>query len=392
MKFFWPFWFADHLSFPFDPWKDEWPRGRENWRFLWELDWKFLPFDGILISRPNIERAKLWKARIEKDGLRQALRLPANIPAFCDCGAWSYIKEVKPPYEPIETLDFYNKIGVSLACTVDHIILPGTESDKERRREITLRNAERMKQKWDSDPERYSFELVGVAQGWDNESYYQSTKEILDMGFDYIALGGQARSPSKTTISMLARCNELWMREKARVHIFGLARWSLFEAYREFGVTSFDGAYHRRAWISGTRNYELGNKAYTAVRIPLSHKSEAYKRTTREQLVFDGLRQLDERKIGVSAFLNTLYSYDAKRCESFSVEYKRTLLDRPWEKCGCPVCKGIGVHICIFRTSERNMRRAFHNLWNFYAQFKQKYGDPKPSQEEAKLKRWFIQE
>jgi hypothetical protein len=375
VKFYWPFWFADHLSFPFDPWKDEWPKGKENWKFLWELDWKFLPFDGVLISRPNIERARSWRKDIEELGLYRALRLPTGVPTFCDCGAWSYIREKEPPYDPNETLDFYKRIGVSLACTVDHIIMPETESYKERRQEITLRNAERMKNKWDSDRQGYGFELLGVAQGWDDSSYYQSVRELLDMGFEHIALGGQARSPSKTTISMLRRCHELWKQKQARVHLFGLARWTLFEAYREFGVTSFDGAYHRRAWISGTNNYELDDRAYTAIRIPLSHRLEASRRRAGEELVFDKLRSYDEARTSIATFLKTLHSYDARRVEMFAKRYERTLKDRPWEKCDCAICRSIGIHVCVFRTSERNMRRGFHNLWNFYRRFKESYGE-----------------
>jgi hypothetical protein len=174
---------------------------------------------------------------------------------------------------------------------------------------------------------------------------------------------------------MLRKCHELWKQKQARVHVFGLARWTLFEAYREFGVTSFDGAYHRRAWISGTNNYELEDRAYTAIRIPLSHRLEAGKRTAREELVFGKLRLYYEAKASVAAFLKTLHSYDPRRVEMFAKQYERTLNDRPWEKCDCAICRSIGINVCVFRTSERNMRRGFHNLWNFYKRFKEFYGE-----------------
>jgi hypothetical protein len=41
---------------------------------------------------------------------------------------------------------------------------------------------------------------------------------------------------------------------------------------------------------------------------------------------------------------------------------ERTLRDRPWKACGCAICQGVGVEVIIFRSSNRNKRRGFHNL------------------------------
>ncbi len=38
---------------------------------------------------------------------------------------------------------------------------------------------------------------------------------------------------------------------------------------------------------------------------------------------------------------------------------------RPWQKCPCAVCRRWGVEVAIFRGTERNKRRGFHNLWVF---------------------------
>jgi len=46
--------------------------------------------------------------------------------------------------------------------------------------------------------------------------------------------------------------------------------------------------------------------------------------------------------------------------------YTRTLEDRPWEKCSCPVCKEVGVDVIIFREGWRNGSRAHHNVRQFY--------------------------
>jgi len=390
VKFFLPFWFADHVCEPFDPWNDEWKRGQTNWKFIWELKWERLPFDGLLISRPNVERARRWKQLFEEKGIYDAIRLPQHIPTFGDCGAWSYIRDKQPPYNPEETLDFYRRMKFTCACTVDHIVLPETMKEKYQRLQTTLRNAEIMKKRWDSDHAYYGFELVGVVQGWDEESYFQSAKQIIDMNFGYIALGGQARSPSKVTQRILKRCHPLWKGRDIQVHMFGIARWNLFDAYRKFGVTSFDNAYHRRAWISATNNYEIDDKAYTAIRIPLSDRN-ASKRRKVEQQVFGKLELFDRRKVGIASFLNVLHRYDPSRVEKFHKEYERTLKDRPWEECDCPMCRSLGINVCVFRTSERNMRRGFHNLWNFYKRLKCVYGT-EGSRKEAQLQgltKWF---
>jgi len=44
----------------------------------------------------------------------------------------------------------------------------------------------------------------------------------------------------------------------------------------------------------------------------------------------------------------------------------KLLEDKPWEKCECELCKESGIHICVFRRRIRNLRRAFHNVHNYY--------------------------
>jgi hypothetical protein len=249
------------------------------------------------------------------------------------------------------------------ACTIDHIIFPETFSERFDRLEITLRNAKEMITRWSSDPDYYGFELVGVVQGWDPESYFASAKEILDLGFNYVALGGQSRSPSRFTIDVLRKCYPLWERKKKRVHIFGLARRNLLDSFRQYGVSSFDNAYHRRAWLSVTDNYQLGDISYTAVRIPIARDSNE---KPLESSILQHLQGVEDREISAAQFLGELVEYDRDRAKMLAESYARTLVDRPWEKCDCIICKELGIHVIVFRSNERNMRRGFHNLWNLH--------------------------
>jgi hypothetical protein len=366
MKFFLPFWFSDHIYPSYDPWEYEWKPENVQSKYVWQLPWPRLPIDGILISRSNIERNKRHLQSFNDKGVYRTLGIPKHLPTFGDCGAWSYIKEGKPPYQPKETLEFYRRMKFTYACTVDHIILPETFSQRYERLETTLRNAQVMIDEWKSDQSLYGFQLVGVVQGWDPQSYYDSAKQILDMGFKFIALGGQSRAPSRVTVDILRRCYPLWEDKQVKVHVFGLGRLNLFDAFRRYGVYSFDNAYHRRAWLSLSDNYEIGDDGYTAIRIPVAKELPERRR---ERIVMARLRRLDNGTIPVSSFLKTLRSYDPERCETLAVEYERTLVERPWKRCDCIACKALGIHVVVFRSNERNMRRGFHNLWNLYQRF-----------------------
>jgi hypothetical protein len=44
---------------------------------------------------------------------------------------------------------------------------------------------------------------------------------------------------------------------------------------------------------------------------------------------------------------------------------ERTLKDRPWKSCQCPVCAAISIEVMLFRGNNRNRRRGFHNLTVF---------------------------
>lgn len=40
-------------------------------------------------------------------------------------------------------------------------------------------------------------------------------------------------------------------------------------------------------------------------------------------------------------------------------------------KCGCEICKKIGVEVMIFRGANRNKRRGFHSTKMFYEKLKE---------------------
>ena len=59
---------------------------------------------------------------------------------------------------------------------------------------------------------------------------------------------------------------------------------------------------------------------------------------------------------------------------------RRTLGDRPWSKCTCEICRAASVEVVIFRSSNRNKRRGFHNLGIFFQHVQRLLGKDFPSE------------
>jgi hypothetical protein len=73
---------------------------------------------------------------------------------------------------------------------------------------------------------------------------------------------------------------------------------------------------------------------------------------------------MDRKECSVDEALDAVIAYEqvvgVKR--SYRDHYKETLHATPWRKCKCGLCEMHGVEMVIFRASERNKRRGFHNL------------------------------
>jgi hypothetical protein len=78
------------------------------------------------------------------------------------------------------------------------------------------------------------------------------------------------------------------------------------------------------------------------------------------------LTAYDRDECPVDAPLEALAAYDSFLAEpDRQGEYWRTLHDRPWRSCPCGICEEVGIQVVIFRGTERNKRRGFHNLFVF---------------------------
>lgn len=82
-------------------------------------------------------------------------------------------------------------------------------------------------------------------------------------------------------------------------------------------------------------------------------------------------------EVAASEVLDAVIEYDERLsrssdARSMRAKYERTLLDRPWEKCDCPFCRDAGIHVLIFRGSNRNKRRGAHNTLMLYGNIQEK--------------------
>jgi len=393
MLYYLPFWPADKIYEEFDPTSE---RKAGPTKYLWEV-FPAPPIDGILVSRANLEKHKSLMKSVEEKGIHHVLRFKGPIAA--DCGAWDYVNEKEPRYDPVETIRFYRKMGFDIGVTVDHLVVrtiedkPGkarelTPEEREYRIMVTLENAKKAFdefQKTDYECMR----LIGVAQGVDPESYAKNVHELVDYGFSYVGLGGLARRPTDFVERTLAQVR-IVLREFSKkgrrvdLHVLGIGRESLLDLMHTTGVTSFDSASQlRHAWVAPSDNYYLGEKRYTAIRMRERFDDSE---KTKFKKALGMIEELEKGELQGKRFVDQIVQdfpqYDPKNPRAKRVEETTrvkeealypTFEEKPWLKCECPICRSLRTHICVFRMSERNMRRGFHNVYQFHKWLRSRY-------------------
>lgn len=360
------------------------------------------PFDGVLVSKAIVDGAPgapgkysmAQRHRLVRVGVREFFRLDERpnsrrLVTMGDCGAFSYVKEEYPPYSVDEVLDFYQECGFEYGISVDHVILgydsasddafPGMNvisPEMKRRQEITLELAGDFRRRHRA--RRLTFQPLGVAQGWSPASYATAVRALQRMGYRRIAVGGMV--PLKTpeileTLEAISRVR----RPDTSLHLLGVTRTEHVNAFSRYGVESFDTTSpFRRAFKDATENYYTFSRAYTALRVPqvqgnrtlekLITAGRINQRDARrlEGECLDTIRRFENGEAAVGDVLGVLHQYeqlfDGDRDDRME-RYRETLTDRPWSKCRCDICRNAGVEVIIFRGSERNKRRGFHNLY-----------------------------
>ncbi|MDL0118284.1 queuine tRNA-ribosyltransferase tRNA-guanine transglycosylase [Halobacterium salinarum] len=174
--------------------------------------------------------------------------------------------------EPFTAEDFQGDIDSVLARLAEDSRSVYREDDAQFRYELTLRNAQEM---YDLYQQRdYPFRLMVAIQGWDPDSYADAAADVLDIGYDYLGIGGVAGSPIhdvRTIVKSVGKTVKAFEREhNTRVdsHVFGFAKTDGFETIGRSGMTSFDSASMLRSAWTGGQNYRLDHdERYDAIRV-----------------------------------------------------------------------------------------------------------------------------
>lgn len=389
------------------------------------------PYDGLLVSKSLFRSgggsatsgkySQPQRKRFEREGARTFLRFPpdgkgdANShPIMGDCGAFAYRNEEMPPYSIDELIDFYEFGDFSFGISLDHVVLaydrrldddypvqgalPGFRSDHtmvkaeaKRRQLLSLANAETFLQS--CQLQRVSFRPVGAAHGWSATSYLDAVRALLKMGYDYIAIGGLVPLRDGDIAEVLeALQNEV--KDRARLHLLGVVRPPLYQLMRDSGVASFDSSSPLiQAFKDARDNYYApdSSRHYTAARIPQANlglpmrliragaiSQEAAVQAEQEALVT--FRAYGTGSASLDEVVETLEAYDellspGRKTRTPSALVRRTLMERPWDACPCPVCRELGIEVVLFRGANRNRRRGFHNLWLTQKQLEEWRGD-----------------
>jgi hypothetical protein len=367
------------------------------------------PFNGFLVSKAIVDGVAgatgkytlAQRHRLYRVGVRNFFRLD-NVPGptletLGDCGAFNYVKEEFPLYTPDQVIDFYEECGFDLGISVDHVILgynPAVDDDTSheksgewrKRQQITLELAAQFLSR--CHERRVRFQPLGVAQGWSPRSYAAAVRELQKIGYKRVALGGMV--PLKTH-EILACLREI-ERERdpqTQLHLLGVTRYSNIPEFANFGVTSFDStSAFRQSFKDDRDNYHWLDRNYTAIRVPQvdgnpklkarikAGRVEQSKAFELEQACLRALRGFDAGETTIEKALDTLGRYEEifDGRKDYSLVYRETLSEAPWKRCGCGICGRVGINVVLFRGSERNKRRGFHNLYVLRQQLDRELG------------------
>jgi hypothetical protein len=348
------------------------------------------PYSGLLVSKSIVDGAMkgagkytgAQRARLYRLGIRGFFRLPDSVESLGDNGAFNYADELVPPVTVEETLEFYEGCGFDAGVSVDHIIfgydplasLENVDAAWAERRRITLRLAEEFITR--ATDQALKLQPVGAAQGWSPASYADSVRQLQAMGYRRIALGGMVPLKTKDILECLQAIDAV-RSPTTELHLLGITRVESMDAFSEHGVTSFDStSAFRQAFMDDRNNFHTEHESFIALRVPQVDGNPTLKRAilagrvsqkeavAQERACLRALREFDGGRQAVKRTLAELAAYESicQVKKSYLGEYERILDAAPWSSCECSLCRKLGIEIAIFRGTERNKRRGFHNM------------------------------
>ncbi len=356
-----------------------------------------VPYDGMLISKPVVDGladrsgnyTEDQKRRIYREGAHKFFRAnnkKRNLQIMGDCGAFTYADQQEPPYSVDEVINFYEGLNLDFGVSMDHIIFDYLsdaqikkgavlQEDWVYRQELTISIASQFIKT--VKKQKCAFTPLAVAHGWDPESYKNAVNQLQKIGYKKIAFGGMVPLRTTDVLDVLRECSTV-RRSSTEFHLLGLTRLDKIAEFSSLGVTSIDSTSpFRQSFMDEDDNYHTNKSNYVAIKVPQTNANPALVRRIKsgevdqgkamelEAKCLDALRKFDAGRRSIKYVLNVLREYElvyAKEGINRSAKYERTLEETPWKKCKCGICMEVGIEVMIFRGSERNKRRGFHNL------------------------------
>jgi hypothetical protein len=372
-----------------------------------------IPYDGLLVAMsavrkaPGVASSKVRystaeEQRLLRDGVRKFLRLDSSeykdAMVMGDCGAFAYVDQEKPAYSPIEVFEFYADAKFTHGVSPDHIIfacditnppIEAMESDVRFRYELSIENAREFLRICQT--EGMPFVPMGAVQGWSPHSIAQAAKQLEEMGYTYLAIGGLVPLKADVIHQVLQALRET-IKPETNIHLLGFAKADSIQDFTGYGITSFDSTSPLiRAFMDEKANYYMPNgngklDYYAAVRIPQAIENSRLMRgikegifnaedlQKREAKALSVLRAFNKDQETLAATIEAVMDYQQfltlggdsdkheKSLKKTRMQIERTLSQSPWKHCRCDICAELGVEVIIFRSANRNRRRGFHNL------------------------------
>lgn len=373
------------------------------------------PYDGLLISKAFIDATESGIFNLNRKSLRQAFKdgrlspeavqaykrfkkqktihnillARPEVPIMGDCGAFSFVTSKVPPFDTEEILDYYTQYGFDQGVSVDHIIF-GDMEDKKFRYELTISNAQDFIK--EHRKRGLPWTPIGSLQGWNVSSYSKAAGLYAKMGYKYLALGGIIKSSTEYILRLLQGIRDELVRvgcPDVVIHLFGVTRFMSIPDFGALGAKSFDSTSLFQQSYRGDNGFLLQDGWHPTVTLPVmgttiknrtaeedepfdvkAYKKQSTKLLKRILLFIKSGKKRPPKKL-VSDIVNfnilTYPSLERKSAELHrSVE--TALTERLWKKCGCRLCKMLGVRIMLTYTGQFYFARGLHNLFVFQTQ------------------------
>lgn len=343
------------------------------------------PYDGLLVSRSIVggegflgRYTQGQRHRLQREGVRSFLRFPHTgysgdpmaYPIMGDCGSYSYIDKAMPAVTNEQIIGYYTTCGFTHAVSVDHIIVAKKIRWDDQRRlpnwvsaraEFTYQSALEFLHLCRSWKAR--FVPIGVVQSWSPRSAARYAKKLVSAGYDYIGLGGLVGRSWQYIFNTISEVRA-HIPSDTRIHVFGFAYLKKIEHFVGLNIASFDStAPVLKAFKDDRENYYADTDPhYTAIRIPPLNEDQVKRRILSGRLDHNRTQYLENRALSsvrrygkgqtdLESTMEDVLAYESHLYGKSGIfpHYRRTLADRPWEKCTCRACRELGVEVVVYR-------------------------------------------